>query len=297
MATTVTQAFREFRSNLEITDYQESLVSRRRANVVKALGAKLRLHGTQPSLVTGSWDRHTLTRHLAEGDVDVMAVLHYGENKGWENAEGAVKALDRFRAILQDAYPNTTMRRDRNCVTMQFSDFRLDVVPAFRYKQGYYTIPDSVRRRWVETDPIAFAEQVTAVNKAMDDTFVPLIKMVKGWNRDKGWPIRSFHLECMLHHHYRSYTQRFTYPSTLKVFFGALPGYLSEASYDPVRGDRVDTYLDNNSLIKSRRQIAIDKAKAAATAAKKAYDLQEDDVPAAIRKWKALLGEFFPAYG
>lgn len=296
MATSIEQAFREYKANLEITSRQESLVGSRRNNVVNALGAKLRLHSEQPSLVIGSWDRHTLTRYLSEGDVDVMVVLHYSENKGWETADGTIQALDRFKAILQSAYPNTTLRRDRNCITMQFSEFRLDVVPAFRYDGGYYTIPDSVRRLWVPTDPTAFADKITAVNKTMNGSFVPLIKMVKGWNRDKGWPIRSFHLECIMHGRYKSYTQSYTYPSMLKVFFEALPGYLASACYDPVRGDRVDTYLDNG-VSPSKRQIAISKAKSAAAAAKEAYEDQERYPAVAINEWKALLGEFFPAYG
>lgn len=296
MATSIEQAFKAYKANLEITDRQEALVSRRRADVVKVLGAKLRLSSDQPSLVIGSWDRHTLTRYLSEGDVDVMVVLHYGENKGWDTAEGTILALDRFKVILQAAYPSATLRRDRNCITMQFSEFRLDVVPAFRYKTGYYTIPDSIRRRWVPTDPIAFADKITAVNTTMDGSFVPLIKMVKGWNRDKGWPIRSFHLECIMHSRYKTYTKDYTYPSMLRFFFQDLPGYLAGECKDPVRSDRVDTYLDNGAS-PSKRQIAISKAKTAAAAAKEAYEDQDKYLSVAIGEWKGLLGEFFPTYG
>jgi tRNA nucleotidyltransferase (CCA-adding enzyme) len=160
MALTVKQSFATYKSNLEITDRQVSLVGTRRTNVVNALAANLTLHSTQPSLLMGSWDRQTLTRFLSEGDVDVMVVLHYGENKAWDTPEGTVRALDRFKTILQaqNAYKSTPMRRDRNCITMQFSEFRLDVVPAFQYEGGYYQIPDSVRRMWVSTDPHAFAD-------------------------------------------------------------------------------------------------------------------------------------------
>lgn len=300
MAQTIDQAFREFRSNLEISDRQESLVSRRRANVVKVLREALSLYPDQESLVSGSWDRNTLTRYLHEGDVDVMVVLHYSANKGWETTDGTIRALDRFKAILDDAYPDTDKWRDRNCISMQFSEFRLDVVPTFRYSNGgynYYKIPDSVRRLWVSTDPFDFAERISDVNKAMSQTFVPLIKMVKAWNRHQGWPIRSFHLECLLYEHYKHYTQSYTYPSTLKIFFGALPGYLSRACYDPAMGDRVDTYLDNNST-GAKRQIAIEKARKAAADSEEAYEDQEKYSPViAIGEWEDLMGEFFPAYG
>jgi hypothetical protein len=295
MATEIEKAFEEFASHLEITDKQESLVSDRRANVEKALREELVLHSSEEPKVTGSWDRNTLTRYLSEGDVDMMVILHYGENKGWDNAEGTIKALDRFKSILDEAYPDTDKRRDVNCISMQFSEFRLDVVPAFRYKEGYYKIPDSVRKLWVKTNPFQFAEKITEVNTMMDGTFVPLIKMVKGWNREVGWPIRSFHLECMMYHHYSTYTQHYSYSSMVKVFFENLASYLSNPCYDPIMGDRVDTYLDNYAT-KTKRTIAIEKAKKAAAAAKEAYEDQEKYPSVALSEWKSLMGEFFPAY-
>lgn len=298
MATTVTDVFNEYRKNLEITNRQAKLVSERRRNVVRAIKAELSLH-SEESKVIGSWDRHTLTRYLYEGDVDVMVILHYGDNKSWDTSEGTVNVLNKFRSILEAAYPDTPKRRDRNCITMQFSEFRLDVVPAFAVEDaltGHYKIPDSVRRLWVPTNPIAFASKLTAINTNMDGTFIPLIKMVKGWNRNVGWPIRSFHLECLLHQHYREYSEGYTYPSMLRVFFRSLPSYLTAACYDPVQGDRVDTYLDNGAA-KPRRQLATEKAQTAALLAHEACSYGDEDPEQAIATWKYLLGEFFPAYG
>ncbi len=294
MATTVKTAFSEFKTNLEITDRQTTLVATRRANVVQALAAQLTLHPTS-SLVIGSWDRQTLMRYLSEGDVDVMVVLNYGVHKDWDNADGTVKALDKFKSILQATYPNTTLRRDRNCITMQFSEFRLDVVPAFKIDTGYYKIPDSVRRAWLSTDPIAFASRMTDVNKTLDGAFIPLVKMVKGWNRQQGWPIKSFHLECLMYERYRTYTQGYTYSSMLKVFFENLAGQLSSSVFEPVQGDRVDGYLDEGSPTK--RSLAIAKARLAATASAEAL-ADEDKYPSvAIGEWRTLLGEFYPTYG
>lgn len=295
MATTILQAFKEYASNLEITDRQINLVSQRRNNVVAAIKEYLSLYST-PSMLIGSYDRRTLTRYLSEGDVDVMVILHYGNHKEWDTAEGTEKVLDRFKAILDEKYPSTTKRRDRNCITMQFSEFRLDVVPAFSHESGHYKIPDSVDRKWLRTNPLQFSEKISSINKSMNGSFIPLIKMVKGWNREVGWPIRSFHLECLMHNRYQSYTTGYTYDSMLRFFFEALPDYLSTSCFDPVMGERVDTYLDNIAT-KTKRQIAIEKARKAAAASKEAFENQDKYPSIAIGKWKALLGEFFPGYG
>lgn len=295
MATTVKESFRRYGSNLNVTDRQSTTVTNCKNNVIRELGKELSLHDERGRVI-GSWDRDTLTRYLSEGDVDVLVVLHYSNNSGWYNTDGTINALTRFKNILQKAYPDTPCRVDRNCVTMKLSQFRLDVVPGFKFVDGTYRIPDTYQKRWLKTDPIAFANMITAVNKKMSGTFVPLIKMVKGWNREVGWPIRSFHLECMLYNHYHSYTQSYTYSSTLNVFFSRLPTYLAVATYDPVTGERVDGYLDNAALITDRTK-AINKAKNAAAQAKEAHENEEKYPNIAIGEWKVLFGEFFPAYG
>lgn len=163
--------------------------------------------------------------------------------------------MDRFKEILEDAFPYTYMRRDQNCIVMQFSEFRMDIVPAFQIgglSSTLYQIPDSVRGQWVQTDPFTFASKITRINSNMGSSFVPLIKMVKGWNRHVDWPIRSFHLECMLEQRHRNYSQGYTYDSMLVLLFEDLPGMLQYSCFDPVTGDRVDDYLDN-SAAKTKR--------------------------------------------
>jgi len=295
MATTVKESFRQYASNLNITDRQTTIVTNCKNNMVAKLGAELNLHD-EKARVIGSWDRDTLTRYLSEGDVDVMVVLHFQKNEHWHTSDGTAKALARFKAILDKAYPDTPCRVDRNCVTMKLSQFRLDVVPAFRFTDGSYKIPDTHQKRWISTNPLAFAAAITAVNKTMAGTFVPLIKMMKGWNREVGWPIRSFHLECLLYNHYRTYTQSYTYSSTLNAFFSKLPGYVRKACYDPITGERVDGYLDNAALVSDRSK-AIAKAEKAVALARKAYEDEEKYPSVAIGEWKYLFGEFFPAYG
>lgn len=298
MANTIKQSFSDYASRLEITDRQESTVSIGRRNAVDAIKSEIELHEDE-SRVIGSWARNTLTRYLSEGDVDVMVIMHYGKNKEWETADGTIGILNKFKRLLQNTYPNTNMQIDENCVTMQFSEFRLDVVPSFSNTGGYYKIPDTIKRRWIQTDPLSFAERITTVNKNMNETFIPIIKMAKGWNREVGWPIKSFHLENLLYHHYKTYNQGYTYPSTLNVFFSKLPQYLAGACYEPVRGERVDTYLDNSAQT-TKRQIAISKAQRAATKSASAIEYEEKypNTPEyAINEWKELFGTFFPAYG
>lgn len=295
MATTIQESFRQYARNLNVTDRQSATVTNCKNNVIREISKELSLH-EESGRVIGSWDRDTLIRYLSEGDVDVLVVLHYSKNSGWNNADGTINALTRFKNILQAAYPKTPCRVDRNCVTMKLSQFRLDVVPGFKFNDGTYSIPDTYQKRWIKTNPVSFGNLITQINKNMDGTFVPLIKMIKGWNREAGWPIRSFHLECIIYKHYCSYSQAFSYNSTLKLFFAQLPNYLAVPTYDPITGERVDGYLDNGAAITDRTK-AINKAKKAAAQAKEAYEDEAKYPSVAICEWKLLFGEFFPSYG
>jgi hypothetical protein len=225
-----------------------------------------------------------------------MVVLHHGNNKDWDNKEGVTKALNRFKSILQDAYPRTECSIDRNCVTMKLAEFRLDVVPAFRFREGHYKIPDTYREQWLATDPVKFSEEVTRINKNMNNDFIPLIKMMKGWNRNFTKRLRGFHIECIMINHYKNYSESYTFESMVKVFFSSLPDYLNVASHDPITGDRVDLYLDNKSL-DNKREDFVTRAKKAAELAEEAYNDREKYPTVSIGEWKDLFGEFFPAYG
>lgn len=121
---------------------------------------------------------------------------------------------------------------------------------------------------------------------SMDGNFKPLIKMVKGWNRDEGWPIKSFHLEAMMYHRYHSYTQSYTYASMLALFFEDLPTYLAYACYDPVTNDRLDNYLN----VGTKRQQVIAKAQQAAQLSAQALAFENTNEEQAIKIWKVLLG-------
>lgn len=300
MAMTVTQSFAEFATNTNITDRQAQTVSGCRYNVVEKLKSEVELHPDQPSLLIGSYDRDTLPRLLSKGDVDVMVVMHYTHNAGWHTADGTTYALQKFQRVLAAAFKDTPCGVDRNCVTLKYSQFRLDVVPAFYFNDGSYAIPDTYRRAWLPTQPKQFKERITALNKSMDGSFVPLVKMIKAWNAQ--WTttrIRSFHLECMIALACAQYTQRYTYSSLANVVFASLATYLAGPIYDPVSGDRLDQYLDTSSQ-PSDRVTLVRRAQAAAKAAEAAENAGNSigSLPkTAIDQWKAIFGEFFPAYG
>ena len=184
MATTVKQAFLELKQRLEISDLQAETVSTRQTNVRKAVENKLIV---LDSFLTGSYSRNTMIAPLSEADIDIFVVLDakYYYNYNGQNG-GQAGLLDLLKRTLKETYTRTPdISRNGQAVTIQFEDFIVDVVPAFHRQGGGYLIADSVKQQWIATDPKKHVLIVTEANKQHNNDLVPLIKMIKGWNKNK----------------------------------------------------------------------------------------------------------------
>ena len=72
MSKTITESFRTFKVNLEITGLQTEIVSIRQKNVREAVKKDLTV---LDSFLTGSYSRDTLIAPLKQTDIDVIIIL------------------------------------------------------------------------------------------------------------------------------------------------------------------------------------------------------------------------------
>lgn len=190
MATSISQGFHQLKKNLEITDLQESTVSTRQQSVRSAVEDGMTV---LESFLTGSYRRSTMISPLKQADVDIFMVLsaqHYAQN-------GQAKLLQDLRTVLRRTYTKTPeISPNGQAVTITFTDFKVDVVPSFNRKGGGYLIPDVTQNRWISTDPKRHVEIWAAQNKQHAGDLVPMIKMLKAWNKSRN-VFRSFHLEVL----------------------------------------------------------------------------------------------------
>lgn len=293
MATTIVEAFRILKSNLEITNLQQSTVSTRQQNVRSAVEKDRKV---LDSFLTGSYSRHTMIAPLKEADIDVFVVLQadYFHNYNDQNG-GQAGLLDMMKYTLKKTYPKTPdISRSGQAVTIQFTDFLVDVIPAFYRNGGGYLIPNSINQTWISTDPKKHVEIVSSANQVHNGDFVPLIKMIKRWNRAINHYFTSFHLEVMA----LQILDRVTisdYPSGLRFFFDKGREYISKKNPDPAGyGDDVGNYLNTQEKIDN----AISRFETAYSRAIKAEDYNARGYIAdAFEMWEKIFGDFFPKYG
>ena len=235
---TVEDAFLKFKSRLELRPNESADVIRRHNEVREVIRAKF---SVDRDFLTGSYARHTKTKPLQ--DVDVFCVLNK-EKEGHYLDEPSSKLVEDFRKVLADHYGKENVCSDERCVTVRFGTptggeeeeekvFSIDVVPAFDAGRAY-KIPDSGSTEdWLKTDPEIHAEEATAANKAFNEQWKPVVKMIKKWNRNHGRPVpTSFLLEVMaLDILYPPFSSG--YARELKSFFATAAGRIYETWEDP----------------------------------------------------------------
>lgn len=298
LVTTALDAFGRFRANLELTGLQESAASDRQ-HVVRAVMA--RELPVADAFLTGSYRRHTLIAPLSRADVDVVVVLDRSLRR-----RGPRAVLDAAKRVLLKSYPNSDVSRNGQAVTIGFSDFVVDVVPAFAVPwwdldgQGW-DICDSGSDTWLRTDPKKHTERSAEINRRTRGQLVPTVKMLKAWNRTVNSPLRSFHLEVLAwvifdpgwlpYHWFGPGVSMETDPDNVRRFFSQAERLLGRRLADPAR-DRGDV---GAYLSQSARTDARSKVKTARVRCQRADTLRAaGNHAAATAIYRQVFGDAFP---
>jgi hypothetical protein len=282
----VSEAFDELRKRLEITDEEQSFASKKHQEI----RAHLRDHFEHvEDFLTGSYARHTKTKPLR--DVDIFFVLPTSGKSRYTPSS----VLETFRSVLASEYGSDRVPSRRRSVKVEFGKdtpvSSFDVVPAFPRSGGGYEIPDTKLNSWIATDPTAHADLGTAKNKDLNDNWKPLVKMIKGANREAGEPAKpSFLLEVMA---LKLVIPRFGgFPLELQSFFHTASDEIHSEWPDPADlGPPV-----NDEMSTDDKTAASSFLKKAALIAEEARRLEDDsDYSNALWKWRELFGSYMPA--
>ncbi len=288
MAKTITAAFDQLKSNLEITDYQEKIVSERQKSVREVIEKEMEVID---SFLTGSYSRKTLIAPLNEADIDIFMVL----DPSYYSANTPASLLDTVKRVLRKTYTKTPdISRNGQAVTIRFTDFIVDVVPGFNRKGGGFIIPNSLTGSWISTDPKKHVEIMSAANRTHDGDFIPLVKMIKAWNKTIDQYFLSFHIEVLLNIVLTNVTIS-NYPSGVRYFYEKARDIIDKQNPDPAGyGGDVGGYISTQQKISEARthlQKAYEQALSAEENERMGY------IDTAFERWKGIFGDYFPSYG
>jgi hypothetical protein len=287
MPTSISEGFRVFRANLEITDLQAPVVATRQQRVRDAVASGFVV---LDSFLTGSYARDTMIAPLKQADVDIFTVL----DPRYYNNQTPQGLLDQVREHLRVTYPSTPrVSKNGQAVTITFTDFKVDVVPAFFRNGGGYLMPDANAGVWLKTNPKQHVALWSKANEYHAGDLIPLIKMLKAWNRKHNELFRSFHLETLALTIFTNVTIS-DFPSGLRFFFHKAQSALTTQVPDPAGyGGDVGAYLDNILGVEANKRL--ERAEEWALEAEAA--IADDRIDLAFDKYRMLFGDYFPAHG
>ncbi|WP_413874666.1 CBASS oligonucleotide cyclase [Albidovulum sp.] len=296
---TVDEAFRKFKSRLELNDKEQKNASARQQEVRDYLDAKFSIDN---SFLTGSYKRHTKTKPLK--DIDIFFVMKESE-RHYRGKAPSVIIKDFYNALVEK-YGEKAVRKQSRSVNVDFgvvvdaddnTDYRIlsvDVVPAFADGNDY-EIPDTDSGKWIKTNPKIHADKATAAHQAFSSEWKGLVRMVKYWNNnprhgaDK--PIKpSFLIEVMaLECLYGGWQGRFDYE--LQGFFATLADRILDEWPDPAGlGPPI-----SNGMDQARKQRARTLLTQASRDASLAINLtRQGQNGEALKAWRVLFGPKFP---
>jgi hypothetical protein len=286
MATTIQQSFQKLKENLEITGLQKSTVSTRQENVRDVVAGEM---DVLDSFLTGSYSRSTMISPLSEADIDIFIVL---DPKYYET-DGQANILDKVKRALIKTYTKTPkISRNGQAVTITFTDFVVDVVPAFNRKGGGYLIPNSVQKAWIATNPKTHVDVMIQENKNHNGDLVPIVKMIKGWNKNINNDFVSFYLELLAIKIFKNITIS-DFSSGMRFFFDKGREGIKYKVHDPVDYGGQINGLRNCKTVED----AVNRFETAYNRAIKAEQYAKNgNTESAVNEWKKIFGDYFPAY-
>jgi hypothetical protein len=289
------EAFRKFRSRLELKPKEQEDASRRQKEVREVMNGGFQIDN---DLLTGSYARWTKTKPLK--DVDIFCVLASTHN-GYRDRAPSVLLAD-VEKVLVKKYGSGNVSRQRRSCTVEFgvtavedrTDYKVmsfDVVPAFT-KNSHYEIPDTSNSSgWTQTNPKVHYDKAVEAQEAYSDEWKGLVRMMKKWNSQKEKPIKpSFLIEVMALEILKP-SWGGDYRREMQAFFATLADRLHETWADPAGlGPAVSDSMDGTKLQKAR-----DELRAAERQASEAIKLERDGKQGeALKAWRVLFGPLFP---
>ncbi|MBF6354255.1 nucleotidyltransferase domain-containing protein [Nocardia higoensis] len=279
----IDDTFTKLKHNLEITQTERGLAKARHETIRDFVKSHWDL---ADDFLTGSYRRDTKTKKLK--DIDVFVVLDPAGSQASFRDQAPVQVINALESLLRKKW--STAARDGMAVVIPYGPddevMSIDVVPAFKRKDGGYYIPNPSAGDWIATNPKRHHELSIAKNAECDGKYVPFVKMIKGINRELGEPVSpSFLLEVMAQSLVKPPIGR--YQDEIVLFLATAAERIGHEWSDPA-GLGGDVNVVMSATQKLAAANALDQAR---TIAERAVDLEDDDQDrAAYDEWKKLFG-------
>jgi hypothetical protein len=285
---TAAALFKEFQDNLKVQNADD--ISTKYRNITSRLNFdfwKLE-SAAQHHLQIGSYGRYTAINGVS--DLDMVFELPAEDWERYKQLEGNGPStmLQEVRQSLLVRYPTSDVRADGQIVAVNFTGYRVEVLPAFRDENNDYTYGDTNDGgQWKVTKPRPEIKAVNDMNTQTHGALKEACRMLRAWKNRAGVGIGGLLIDTLTYNFFSQESKYDdctydNYPALvfdLFTYLGALPEQEYWAA--PGSGQRVRCKANFQP-----------KARKAATKCADAIEAKSDGAKA--REWRSVFGSQFP---
>ncbi|WLI11676.1 MULTISPECIES: nucleotidyltransferase [Pseudomonas] len=283
------ELFEQFRKNLAVKN--SDAISKSYRQTTSKLNEKYYELDSEISNCrqVGSYGRRTAVHGVS--DLDMAFILPWEVydrfNKYENNKQSAL--LAEIRLILKEKFPNRDVKAQQQVVSIDFTDYIVEVLPAFLNEDGSYTYPDANDGgQWRTCNPISEIDETNSLNQLKNHNLKRLCKMIRAWKNDHGVPMKGMLIDTLCYQFLKGTTDYDTksysaYGEMTKDFFAYLVDIDQEKEQWRAPGSGSIVTKSGNFHPKAKKALR---------------RLQEalDDPEVAHERWSAVFGENFPEY-
>ncbi|MGH1556987.1 SMODS domain-containing nucleotidyltransferase [Caulobacter segnis] len=284
----VTERFRRLNEALVATDRQVGDARTKLAGLIRCLNAAYYnlASDVDHGRLVGSWAKQTQIVHTE--DVDLLFQLPFETYLQFAAyvGNGQSALLQQVKGVIENRYPNTTMRGDGQVVVVAFNSLTVEVIPGFSAAGGQFQICDTHNGgSFKTTDPVAQEVALNTSDLLKNGNARQLVRMIKAWKYVCNVPIKSFQIEILVPEYLNQVAwgeySFFYYDWLVRDFFAFLLGRANGLIWVP--GTHELNYLG------SAWEPAARRAYGAASAA--CVHERDDRVAEAGDEWQKIFGE------
>jgi len=215
-----------------------------------------RIDGHLDMKLGGSVSKHTSVEGIS--DVDTLLILNDSELS--DKSPKAVKII--IAKMLRERFPTTDISVGKMAVTVSFSDYDIQILPALR-SDGKVKIPEASSNSWAKIDTNKFTSALTNINEKNGNKVVPIIKLAKAIinKLPEKHQLSGYHVEALALDIFNNYHNEQTSKIMLKHFFQQASQMVLFPTKDKTEQSvYVDEYLGaRNSLSRQIVSRALDR--------------------------------------
>jgi len=178
---------------IQYNDRDTELTRQRLDDLSGVMGDKTEI---ESMLFGGSVAKHTYVDGLS--DIDALVILDRDTTQGLSSQDVLTKMHENLTVNLTQG-GIVSIEKGALAVTIKYNDgMEIQVLPGVR-SDDTLKIPDSSGVGWNATQPKVFQDKLTDLNKSMNNSLVPTIKLVKSLISDlpKQQQLSGYHVESL----------------------------------------------------------------------------------------------------